>query len=107
MGYSWGAFIASLLHLTLFKKISYWKRLAIWVTLFHSSGQVINYVNIDRIFDKVYPLFDEDLKKYFKDEKEKRKKGLDKKAGELYIDDMDLMLREHRFKRHIEENKKK
>jgi hypothetical protein len=38
MGYSWGAFIASLFHITIFKNISYWRRLAIWVTIFHSSG---------------------------------------------------------------------
>lgn len=93
MGYSWGAFLASLIHLTVIKNLSYWKKLAVWVTIFHCSGQVINYINIDRIFDKVYPFFEADLKNYFKKEKEKRKKGLDRKAGEVYIDDMELMMR--------------
>lgn len=55
------------------KNLTIWRRLAGFVTIFHLSGiiysryikgKIVNYTNLDRFTDKLYPLFLDDLRVY-------------------------------------------
>lgn len=60
-GYAWGLFGGSLFMML---NISIWRKLALCVTTFHIFGSYVNYSNLDRIFDKIYPFFVSDLNEY-------------------------------------------
>ena len=60
-----------------------WRRLSLGVTLVYMFGSLSYYRNIDRIFDKVYPFFQQDVAEY------KKWRLHNKDEGEVNGDEID------------------
>lgn len=69
-GYAWGLLLGSMV---MQLRGSMWRRLAGCVTITHLGGSYASYTSIDRVFDKVYPFFVEDLRQYKKEQQETNK----------------------------------
>ncbi len=56
----WGLVFGSLICGTIYRRGSNVRKIAVFITMGHIFSQVAYHWNIDKLFDKVYPVFEED-----------------------------------------------
>lgn len=60
----WGLLFATVLNLTVFRHTNNIRKAAVFVTLGHLFGHLSYYNNLDRYFDSVYTIYEQDAVKY-------------------------------------------
>ena len=65
----WGCITGCFINATIYKKGRTLRKAALLLTLIHVFGQISYHMNLDRYFDSVYKIFEEEAEKYVAEEK--------------------------------------
>ncbi|CAD8117823.1 unnamed protein product [Paramecium sonneborni] len=91
--YCWGALMGSLFMLL---PISIWKKGALSMSVFHLFGSYVSQANIDRVFDKVYQFYVNDLEEY-------KKERENITVGQIKQTKLDRSLEDKRLRKYLRE----
>ncbi|CAK59920.1 unnamed protein product (macronuclear) [Paramecium tetraurelia] len=91
--YCWGALMGSLCMLL---PISIWRKGAISMSVFHLFGSYVSQANIDRVFDKVYQFYVQDLEEY-------KKERQNITVGQIKQSKLDRDLEDKRLRKYLRE----
>ena len=83
----WGLVTSSIICSTVYRRGSNTRKAALLLTCGHVFGQISYHWNIDKYFDTVYPVFEEDAIEFVElEERERIKQEVGKSAGQSIMD---------------------